>query len=259
MLQSLLFILIAGTAFWIAYRGFSRVYRNIHLGKDETINDQKDQRWRNVFLIALGQKKMFKMTLPAVLHLFIYVAFLFTQIELIEIFVDGIFQQHRFFAPFLGGLYTFTISLIEVLSVLAFVATIIFLMRRNVLNISRFQKPELEGFPRRDANLILLLEIILIIGVFSMNGADKVLQNIGSEHYHKTGNFAISTWLGPALFGGLSEGSLILFGISKYLVCKINRQRQNGKHARSAKRSADYDEFGATRPKCKHRFARIWL
>jgi heterodisulfide reductase subunit C/nitrate reductase gamma subunit len=209
MFQTLLFILISGLAFWFAFKGFSRVYRNIHLGKPETINDQKDQRWRNVFLIALGQKKMFKLTFPATLHLFIYVAFLFTQIELIEIFVDGIFHQHRFFAPFLGGLYTFTISLIEILSVLAFMATIIFLLRRNVLNISRFQKPELDGFPRRDANLILLAEIILIIGVFSMNGADKVLQMKEVAHYHKTGNFAISTWLGSALFGNMSEGGLI--------------------------------------------------
>jgi heterodisulfide reductase subunit C len=30
------------------------------------------------------------------------------------------------------------------------------------------------------------------------------------EHYHLTGNFAVSTWLGPALFGGLSDAAVIV-------------------------------------------------
>jgi len=210
MIQSLLFILVAGAASWFTWKGFSRVWRNIQLGKPEKINDNKPQRWRNVFLIAMGQQKMFKNWLPAVLHLTLYVAFVVTQVELIEIVVDGIFGTHRFFAPYLGGFYTFVISSIEVLSVLAFVATIIFLARRNLLRVARFQNPEMKGFPSRDANLILLGELVLIIGIFCMNGGDKVLQLRGVEHYHLTGNFAVSTWLGPALFGGMSDAAVIV-------------------------------------------------
>ena len=210
MIQSLLFILVAGAASWFTWKGFSRVWRNIQLGKPEKINDNKPQRWRNVFLIAMGQQKMFKNWLPAVLHLTLYVAFVVTQVELIEIVVDGIFGTHRFFAPYLGGFYTFVISSIEVLSVLAFVATIIFLARRNLLRVARFQNPEMKGFPSRDANLILLGELVLIIGIFCMNGGDKVLQLRGVEHYHLTGNFAVSTWLGPALFGGMSDAAVMV-------------------------------------------------
>lgn len=209
MLQSILFVIIAGVAFFLAFKGFRRVWQNVHLGKAEPIGGREAERWQNVLLVALGQKKMFKNPIPAVLHLFIYVAFVITQVELIEIFVDGVFGTHRFFAPALGGFYTFVISFIEILSVLAFVATVAFLMRRNVLNIPRFQKPELKGFPSRDANIILLLEITLIVGIFCMNGGDKVLQTRGLEHYHSTGAFAVSSWLGPALFGGLDNGPLI--------------------------------------------------
>lgn len=209
MIQSVLFIVVSAAAIWFAVRGFARVRRNILLGKDETINDHPGQRWRNMFLVAFGQQKMFQNWIPAVLHLFIYVAFLFTQIELLEIFTDGIFGTHRFFAPALGGLYTFIISFIEILSVLAFVATLAFLTRRNILNIARFRKPELKGFPTRDANLILLGEIILIVGIFCMNGGDKVLQTRGLEHYHTTGAFAVSSWLGPILFGNLGDSALI--------------------------------------------------
>jgi heterodisulfide reductase subunit C len=214
MIQSILFVLVAGAALWWAYKGFRRVARNIHLGKAEPVGGDSGARWRNVLLVAFGQQKMFKNWTPAVLHLFIYVAFLVTQVELIEIFVDGIFGTHRFFAPYLGGLYTFVISSIEVLSVLAFVATIAFLARRNVLNVKRFQKPELRGFPARDANTILLLEIVLIVGIFCMNGGDKALQLRDLEHYPTTGAFAVSSWLGPALFGGLSDGALI--GVERF-------------------------------------------
>ncbi len=209
MLQSILFALVLVTAGWYAWRGFRRVWKNIHLGKPEQINDRRTERWRNVFLVALGQNKMFKSMLPAVLHLFIYVAFVITQIELIEIVVDGLSGSHRFFAPFLGGLYPFVISFIEILSVLAFVATLIFLARRNLLRVPRFWKPEMKGWPFRDANLILLGEITLIIGIFCMNGADKVLQTRGLEHFHPTGAFAVSSWLGPMLFGNLGDSGLI--------------------------------------------------
>jgi heterodisulfide reductase subunit C len=152
---------------------------------------------------------MFKNWLPAVLHFFIYSAFLITQIELIEIFIDGFFGVHRFFAEPLSGFYTFIISFIEVLSVLAFVATVIFLGRRNIMRIARFQKPEMTTWPTLDANLILFGEIGLIVGIFCMNGADTVLQGIDPHHYTDTGHFAISGTLGPMLFEGIPKDWLM--------------------------------------------------
>ncbi|MEL6390985.1 MAG: (Fe-S)-binding protein, partial [Bacteroidota bacterium] len=154
------------------------------------------------------QKKMFKRWIPALFHLFIYVAFLFTQIELIEILIDGFGGQHRFFANKIGPLYTVIIGCIEILSFLAFVATFVFLWRRNILKVPRFIKPEMNGWPKLDGNLILLGELLLLIGIFSMNGADVVLQGLDPEHYPSTGTLPISSWLGPAMFGGLSESAL---------------------------------------------------
>jgi len=208
MLQPIIFALVVLLAFGFAWKQYSRIRRNILLGKDEEIKGGSARRWRNVLLIAFGQKKMFKRWIPAFFHLFIYTAFLLTQIELIEIFADGFFGVHRFFATKLGGFYTFVISFIEILSVGAFVATVIFLLRRNLLKVPRFHKPEMKGWPFLDANLILFGEILLLCGIFSMNGADTVLQQINPQHYVDTGSLAVSGWLGPALFGSLGEGSL---------------------------------------------------
>ena len=74
---------------------------------------------------------MFQRFLPAIFHLFIYVAFLFTSTELIEIIIDGLTGSHRFFWDKLGSVYVLLINMIEILSVLAFVATLVFLARRN--------------------------------------------------------------------------------------------------------------------------------
>ena len=214
MLQPILFAIVTIAAFYFAGRQFMKIRRNILLGKDEEIPGDSGERMKNMLLIAFGQKKMFKRFIPAILHLFIYVAFLFTQIELIEIFIDGFTGNHRFFAPMLGGFYTFLISFIEILSVLAFIATFIFLIRRNLLKVPRFHKPEMIGWPTLDGNIILYLEILLLIGIFSMNGADNVLQSRGMEHYPQTGGFAVSSWLGPALFGGMQDG--VLIGVERF-------------------------------------------
>ncbi len=213
MIQTILFVIVIAAAFYLAGRNFLKIRRNILLGKDEPIpptpEGESSARWRNVLLVAFGQKKMFARPIPAVFHFFIYAAFLLTQIELIEIFVDGFTGSHRVFSGALGGFYTIVISLIELLSVLAFVATIIFLLRRNVLKIKRFQNPEMKGWPSKDANLILFGEILLLIGIFSMNGADTVLQGMGAEHYPQAGPFLVSSGLGPALFGGMGEAALV--------------------------------------------------
>ncbi|MEL6650924.1 MAG: (Fe-S)-binding protein, partial [Bacteroidota bacterium] len=170
---------------------------------------------KKMLLVAFGQQKMFKRWLPATLHFFIYAAFVITQIELVEIILDGITGAHRITRPFLGGFYTFTISFIEILSVLAFVATLAFLARRNLLKVPRFHMDEMTGWPKLDGNIILYLEIALLVFIFTMNGTDEVLYGRGISHAAGTAegaslNLAVSSWLGPALFGGMSDATLHL-------------------------------------------------
>lgn len=212
MLSSILFCLLFGAGAVFFYLQVKKIRRNILLGKDIVINDNKSERWKTMLLVAFGQKKMFARPIPALLHFVLYSAFIITQIELLEIIVDGVSGSHRIFRPYLGGFYTFMISLIEILSVLAFIATITFLTRRNLLKIPRLVMNELNGWPKLDANLILLAEISLIIFIFMMNSADEVLYQRGSSHAINTGNnslnFSISQYLGPALYGNFPDAGL---------------------------------------------------
>src|SRR5688572_22336278 len=82
ILQTVLFIVLCGIAGYFAWKGYSRIYKNIKLGKKEDLTGRASERLKNMLLVAFGQKKMFKNITPAVLHLFIYVGFVITQIEL---------------------------------------------------------------------------------------------------------------------------------------------------------------------------------
>ena len=203
-MQQLIFGVLTLASFGFFAFNLRKIAQNIHMGLPLDRSDRKADRWRTMLLVALGQKKMFTRPIPALLHLALYAAFVITQIELIEILVDGISGSHRFFQNALGGFYTFMISFIEVLSVLAFIGTVAFLARRNMLKLPRLNMKELAGWPTQDANLILVFELMLISFIFTMNGADEVLQSYRGN----SNGFAISSWLGPILFDGISNHSL---------------------------------------------------
>lgn len=184
--------------------------RNIFLGKDENLSDNKNLRWKNVVLLALGQKKMFKNPLVAVMHLIIYAGFIIINAEVLEIVLDGLFGTHRLFAPMLGGLYSFLINFFEALAVGVTLVCIVFLSRRNVIKLKRFVSKDLNGWPRTDANYILITEIVLMSLFLTMNACDGLLQARGYGHYaeHQTGQFFFSSLLQP-LFNGFSDGTLV--------------------------------------------------
>ncbi len=203
-------LLIAGSTFF--FLNSKKIRRNILLGKDISLTDNRGERLKVMTLVAFGQKKMFAKPIPAILHLFLYVAFVITQVELLEIVFDGLSGQHRAFRAPLGGFYTFVVSFIEILSVLAFVGTIAFLSRRNLLKVPRLVKSELNGWPKLDANLILIGELTLLCFICMMNGADEVLYARGASHAQNLGDgslgLAVTSHLGPLLFGGLSTEAL---------------------------------------------------
>lgn len=212
MISITIFILLFAAGSTLFFINAKKIRRNILLGKDVDRTGNFWERVKIMTLVAFGQKKMFARPVPAILHFFLYAAFVITQIELIEIIMDGALNEHRMFRPALGGFYTFMVSFIEILSVLAFIGTVAFLARRNLLKVPRLVKSELNGWPKLDANFILIGEITLICFIFMMNGADEVLYQRGLSHAASLGDgtlgFSISSYVGPALFGGMSEGGL---------------------------------------------------
>ena len=215
IVQQVLFVLISIISIWFFTKKVKEISRNIKLGRDEDLptgqagfSNNKSQRWKNVLLLAFGQKKMFKNPLVAVLHFFVYAGFIIINIEVLEIVLDGILGTHRLFAKPLGGFYTFLINAFEVLAVLVTLGCIIFLIRRNIIKLKRFVSKDLDGWPRSDANYILITEIVLMTLFLLLNSSDRALQIQGNEHYHDTGSFLFSGIFSSPLTS-ISSSSLI--------------------------------------------------
>ncbi len=209
LLFQILFAAILAAAVWLFTKNIKTIRRNILLGREEDFSDNPGLRWKNVLLLALGQKKMFKNPLVAMMHLVIYAGFIIINIEVLEIVLDGILGTHRLFFPLLGGFYTFLIDAFELLAVGVIIVCVIFLWRRNVTKVKRLASSDLNGWPKSDANYILVTEIILMLLFLKMNATDRALQVQGAEHYHDTGSFIISGMLAP-IFNGFSNSTLVI-------------------------------------------------
>lgn len=206
MISQIIFILILGAAIFLFAKNLKKIIRNIHLGRPLDRSSNSKERWMVMVKVALGQSKMIKRPIAGILHIFVYIGFVIINIEVMEIMIDGIFGTHRIFGG-LGSLYNILIGGFEVLALLVLVACVIFLIRRNVLRIRRFTLAEMTSWPRTDANLILITEILLMTAFLLMNGTDLELQSRGVAHYIQAGSFPISSSF-TSLFSSMSISSL---------------------------------------------------
>jgi len=59
-IQQFLFLILGALAIWLFAKKIGELRRNINLGRPEDFSGHQQQRWKNVLLLAFGQKKMFK-------------------------------------------------------------------------------------------------------------------------------------------------------------------------------------------------------
>ena len=208
-IANIIFLVVLAGAVLLFASNIRKLVRNIDLGKDERINDRMGERWTTMARVALGQSKMVVRPIPGILHVLVYAGFVIINIEVLEIVIDGVFGTHRVFS-FLGGFYDVLIASFEVLALLVLVACAIFLIRREVMRVKRFWGKEMKGWPRTDADLILMMEILLMGAFLKLNATDQILAAREVGHYIVAGSYPVSSWLRP-FFEGMSDGTLVIF------------------------------------------------
>ncbi|MDT0559167.1 (Fe-S)-binding protein [Ichthyenterobacterium sp. W332] len=182
-------------------RNVRKLIRNIKLGQDVDVSDQKSQRWKNMINIALGQSKMVRRPISGFLHVIVYVGFIIINIEVLEIIIDGLFGTHRIGLKIVPeSVYGFLIGSFEILAVLVLVSVIVFWLRRNIIKVKRFLSSEMKGWPKSDGNIILYFEVVLMCLFLVMNATDTPFQELAH------GN-VISQYIAP-WFNGMSEATL---------------------------------------------------
>ena len=201
-LPNIIFIVVLFLGLYFFCRNLYRLYRNINLGKQIDVSDNKKQRFINMFKIALGQGKLIKRPVSGFLHVVVYVGFIIINIELLEIVLDGILGSHRLFAGYLGNVYGYLIGTFEFLALSVLVAVSVFWIRRNIIKLKRFFGDNMKGWPKNDANIILYFEVVLMVLFITMNATDLKFQEMNS------GNL-ISGYVAE-FFNGYSSESLHL-------------------------------------------------
>src|SRR5690606_8802028 len=150
-----------------------------------------------------------KRPIAGILHIIVYVGFVIINLELLEIIIDGVFGTHRFLAGIFGNSFynAFTATL-EILALLVVLAVVVFFIRRNFYGVKRLTMKELFGWPKQDANWILIIEFALMAAFFMMNAADWSLQQKGAGE--ALGYYPVSSAVLGPLFGNFSEGALVI-------------------------------------------------
>lgn len=196
MLKSVLFALLLMAGIGLFLVNIKKLRRNILLGKDVDEKEDKKKRIKRVIKLSLGQQKVVRKPIVGVLHILVYVGFILINIELLEMVVDGLFLSHRFFAS-MGKIYDFLMACFEFLALGVIIAVVVFYIRRNIIKVGRLNKKELNGFPKKDANLILILEFVMTSLFLVLNASYSVLYNRGV--YTTEVYFPISSFLNPML------------------------------------------------------------
>lgn len=179
-IPNILFAIALAIGIGYFVRNVRKLIRNIKLGQDVDVSDNKSQRWKNMINIALGQSKMVKRPIAGVLHVVVYIGFIIINIEVLEIIVDGLFGTHRIGLKILPeSVYGFLIGAFEVLAVLVLVSVIVFWLRRNIIKLKRFLSSEMTGWPKSDGNFILYFEMVLMTLFLVMNATDTSFQALG--------------------------------------------------------------------------------
>ena len=209
-LSRILFTVVFFVAIGMFIRNIRRIIRNINLGRKTERSDQKSKRWKHMTRLALGQSKMVVRPIAGLLHIIVYVGFIVINIELLEIVIDGFLGTHRVLSPYLGITYNVLIATFEIFAMLVILSVSVFWLRRNAMKIRRFWKPEMKGWPKKDADYILYIELVLMFLFLTMNASDYWLQQHaeGQFYYKKAGSFPISSWITP-LFDSMSYATVV--------------------------------------------------
>ena len=181
LIPNVLFVIALGLGIGYFTMNIRRLIRNIKLGQDVDVSDNKAQRWKNMARIALGQSKMVVRPIAGLLHIVVYIGFIIINIEVLEIIIDGIFGTHRIGLQVLPeSVYGFFIGSFEILAVLVLVSVFVFWLRRNIVKVKRFLSAEMTSWPKNDGNIILYFEVVLMCLFLVMNATDIPFQELDS-------------------------------------------------------------------------------
>ncbi|MCX6235346.1 MAG: heterodisulfide reductase-related iron-sulfur binding cluster [Bacteroidetes bacterium] len=123
----------------------------------------------NVMLkVALGQSKIFRRPVIGSLHALVFWGFCVILFGSIEMIIDGLAGTTRILS-FLGPVYDVLIASGDIFALLVLISIIAFMVRRLFLHIKRFTGTEMKHKSHIDANIALILILLLMVSLLGLN------------------------------------------------------------------------------------------
>ncbi len=165
-MRTIVFLLLVVAALVFFSFNVRRLVGYLRVGKSEKRSGRPGKRFGNVLSVAFGQKKLLREPLAGWMHFFIFWGFVILLTAILETFLQGF--GHGLSFRFLGALYGPLVFLQDAFGLLVVLSVIVALYRRNVAHIKRLT---FSKHSKWDANLILVLILLIMITMFLQNAA----------------------------------------------------------------------------------------
>ena len=160
---------------------------------------QIGRRFGVMMEVAIGQTKIFRRPVMGLLHALVFWGFLVILIGSIEMVIDGLFGTERVLSV-LGGLYNVIIASGDIFALVIAVAILVFLFRRLFLHVKRFSGIEMKHISHLDANIALLMILLLMISLLGMN--TFYIESAIESGHEVTGVFPVSQFFAGFIKAG---------------------------------------------------------
>lgn len=167
MLKQILFSLSLIITLGIFAWSVIKYYHRFKLTKALPIGDW-GKRINIMLKVAIGQKKILRRPTIGIIHALVFWGFIVITIGSMEMVIDGLSGTERVLG-ILGGFYSFIVGSGDIMALFIAIAMLIFLYRRIILKVKRFDGPEMQHKSHIDANIALTIILVLMISLLGMN------------------------------------------------------------------------------------------
>jgi len=167
MLKQILFSLSLLLTLGIFAYSVREYYFRFKLTKALPIGDW-GKRLNIMLKVAIGQEKILRRPVIGLIHALVFWGFIVITIGSIEMVIDGLSGSERILG-IMGGFYSFIVGSGDIMAFIILIAMIIFLYRRIILKVKRFDGPEMKHKSHIDANIALTIILLLMVSLLGMN------------------------------------------------------------------------------------------
>jgi heterodisulfide reductase subunit C/nitrate reductase gamma subunit len=203
MLKQILFSLSLLVTLGVFAYSVWRYYLRFKLTKKHPITDI-GTRINIMLKVAIGQNKILRKPVVGLIHALVFWGFIVITIGSIEMVIDGLSGSERVLG-ILGGFYSFIVGSGDIMALFIAFAMFVFLYRRIILKVKRFDGPEMKHKSHMDANIALTIILLLMISLLGMN--TFYVAEVHASGEDVVGIYPVSQYL-ATFVSGMSHDSL---------------------------------------------------